>query len=192
MAVGGQQMAPVRDDPQRPVVLRLDPQANTQSASFMRPIDPPRSVAAAAAASSPPSPDATPPIRAVDGAANEPHTPHAPHAPHAPTRQVDRRLSARTASNRVVQMPDMVREAAETARLATAAASPPGTSSAPIHASAPVLAPSDASGGIAPSQEFNRREQALPPQAPPMNIPPDVQNQLIKFFGLDSFGIPGL
>lgn len=25
-----------------------------------------------------------------------------------------------------------------------------------------------------------------------MNIPPDVQNQLIKFFGLDSFGIPGL
>lgn len=30
------------------------------------------------------------------------------------------------------------------------------------------------------------------PPPPPISIPPDVQNQLIKFFGLDSFGIPGL
>ncbi|CAK5125742.1 unnamed protein product [Meloidogyne enterolobii] len=36
------------------------------------------------------------------------------------------------------------------------------------------------------------REDATPPPAPPMNIPTDVQNQLIKFLGLDSFGIPGL
>lgn len=35
-------------------------------------------------------------------------------------------------------------------------------------------------------------DQATPPPPPPVNIPPDVQNQLIKFFGLDSFGIPGL
>ncbi|KAL7073675.1 hypothetical protein ACQ4LE_007375 [Meloidogyne hapla] len=39
---------------------------------------------------------------------------------------------------------------------------------------------------------LNPREEATPPPAPPMNIPTDVQNQLIKFLGLDSFGIPGL
>ncbi|KAF7632086.1 hypothetical protein Mgra_00008533 [Meloidogyne graminicola] len=39
---------------------------------------------------------------------------------------------------------------------------------------------------------INPREEATPPPAPPMNIPTDVQNQLIKFLGLDSFGIPGL
>lgn len=89
-------------------------------------------------------------------------------------------------------MVDPVREAAETARLASAGAQPPGTAATPLHAAAPVLAAADPSGGAAPSQDFNRREQAMPPPAPPMNIPPDVQNQLIKFFGLDSFGVPGL
>jgi hypothetical protein len=43
---------------------------------------------------------------------------------------------------------------------------------------------------ISGQQQFSQREAVLP-QAPPVNIPPDVQNQLIKFFGLDSFGIPG-
>lgn len=46
--------------------------------------------------------------------------------------------------------------------------------------------------GLLGTQEFTPRDSAIPPQAPPVNIPPDVQNQLIKFFGLDSFGIPGL
>uniref|UniRef100_A0A1I7WX96 Ameloblastin n=1 Tax=Heterorhabditis bacteriophora TaxID=37862 RepID=A0A1I7WX96_HETBA len=42
------------------------------------------------------------------------------------------------------------------------------------------------------NQQFIPREQAAVPPPPPVTIPPDVQNQLIKFFGLDSFGIPGL
>uniref|UniRef100_A0A914RER1 Uncharacterized protein n=1 Tax=Parascaris equorum TaxID=6256 RepID=A0A914RER1_PAREQ len=44
----------------------------------------------------------------------------------------------------------------------------------------------------APGQQFIPREIVTPPPPPPINIPTDVQNQLIKFFGLDSFGIPGL
>ncbi|CAJ0914099.1 unnamed protein product, partial [Mesorhabditis belari] len=40
-------------------------------------------------------------------------------------------------------------------------------------------------------QQFAARDGSLPPP-PPVTIPTDVQNQLIKFFGLDSFGIPGL
>ncbi|VDP08101.1 unnamed protein product [Heligmosomoides polygyrus] len=42
------------------------------------------------------------------------------------------------------------------------------------------------------SQQFIPRTSASVPPPPPVTIPPDVQNQLIKFFGLDSFGIPGL
>ncbi|EFO89655.1 CRE-LPR-3 protein [Caenorhabditis remanei] len=41
-------------------------------------------------------------------------------------------------------------------------------------------------------QVFAPRQGANVPPPPPVNIPTDVQNQLIKFFGLDSFGIPGL
>ncbi|CAG9539680.1 unnamed protein product [Cercopithifilaria johnstoni] len=44
----------------------------------------------------------------------------------------------------------------------------------------------------ATEQQFIPRSITTPPPPPPINIPPDVQNQLIKFFGLDSFGIPGL
>uniref|UniRef100_A0A8R1TTN5 Lipocalin domain-containing protein n=1 Tax=Onchocerca volvulus TaxID=6282 RepID=A0A8R1TTN5_ONCVO len=44
----------------------------------------------------------------------------------------------------------------------------------------------------ATEQQFVPRPITTPPPPPPINIPPDVQNQLIKFFGLDSFGIPGL
>ncbi|KAL3982393.1 hypothetical protein ACH3XW_46980 [Acanthocheilonema viteae] len=44
----------------------------------------------------------------------------------------------------------------------------------------------------AAEQQFVPRPVTTPPPPPPINIPPDVQNQLIKFFGLDSFGIPGL
>uniref|UniRef100_A0AC35U5W6 Lipocln_cytosolic_FA-bd_dom domain-containing protein n=1 Tax=Rhabditophanes sp. KR3021 TaxID=114890 RepID=A0AC35U5W6_9BILA len=39
---------------------------------------------------------------------------------------------------------------------------------------------------------FVPRTIVTPPPPPPVEIPADVQNQLIKFFGLDSFGIPGL
>ncbi|KAK6055264.1 hypothetical protein COOONC_07231 [Cooperia oncophora] len=42
------------------------------------------------------------------------------------------------------------------------------------------------------SQQFVPRTGGSVPPPPPVTIPPDVQNQLIKFFGLDSFGIPGL
>ncbi|KAK5979356.1 Calycin domain and Calycin domain-containing protein [Trichostrongylus colubriformis] len=42
------------------------------------------------------------------------------------------------------------------------------------------------------NQQFVPRTGASVPPPPPVTIPPDVQNQLIKFFGLDSFGIPGL
>uniref|UniRef100_A0A0N4ZBD6 Lipocln_cytosolic_FA-bd_dom domain-containing protein n=1 Tax=Parastrongyloides trichosuri TaxID=131310 RepID=A0A0N4ZBD6_PARTI len=42
------------------------------------------------------------------------------------------------------------------------------------------------------SSNFTPREIVTPPPPPPVQIPTDVQNQLIKFFGLDSFGIPGL
>ncbi|CAI5456095.1 unnamed protein product [Caenorhabditis angaria] len=58
---------------------------------------------------------------------------------------------------------------------------------APPAAQQPVL-PVAASG----DQTFVARTGASVPPPPPVTIPPDVQNQLIKFFGLDSFGIPGL
>ncbi|MCP9265882.1 LiPocalin-Related protein [Dirofilaria immitis] len=51
----------------------------------------------------------------------------------------------------------------------------------------PVIPPSPVT-----EQQFVPRLITTPPPPPPLNIPPDVQNQLIKFFGLDSFGIPGL
>lgn len=59
----------------------------------------------------------------------------------------------------------------------------------PVAAQQPVL-PGQATA--APPQQFAPREMATAPPPPPVNIPTDVQNQLIKFFGLDSFGIPGL
>uniref|UniRef100_A0A914ZKB1 Uncharacterized protein n=1 Tax=Parascaris univalens TaxID=6257 RepID=A0A914ZKB1_PARUN len=63
--------------------------------------------------------------------------------------------------------------------------------------SPPTIAPPGAHQPIitqsaAPGQQFIPREIVTPPPPPPINIPTDVQNQLIKFFGLDSFGIPGL
>ena len=68
-----------------------------------------------------------------------------------------------------------------------------------LTAAAPASPASPASPGTATSaleqslqQFFPRSGPATPPPPPPVNIPPDVQNQLIKFFGLDSFGIPGL
>uniref|UniRef100_A0A7E4VPZ2 Lipocln_cytosolic_FA-bd_dom domain-containing protein n=1 Tax=Panagrellus redivivus TaxID=6233 RepID=A0A7E4VPZ2_PANRE len=66
-----------------------------------------------------------------------------------------------------------------------AGASPPGVP--PAAAQRPVLSGPD-------GQTFVPRtiDAATPPPPPPVNLPPDVQNQLIKFFGLDSFGIPGL
>ncbi|MFH4973680.1 hypothetical protein AB6A40_000389 [Gnathostoma spinigerum] len=45
---------------------------------------------------------------------------------------------------------------------------------------------------VAQGESFKPHEMLTPPPPPPVNIPTDVQNQLIKFFGLDSFGIPGL
>uniref|UniRef100_A0AC34GH91 Uncharacterized protein n=1 Tax=Panagrolaimus sp. ES5 TaxID=591445 RepID=A0AC34GH91_9BILA len=65
-------------------------------------------------------------------------------------------------------------------------ASPPGT--------APVVAAQTPVFNATSGQQFIPRnlEAVTPPPPPPLNIPPDVQNQLIKFFGLDSFGIPGL
>ncbi|VDK42336.1 unnamed protein product [Anisakis simplex] len=62
----------------------------------------------------------------------------------------------------------------------TPTAAPPG-------AHQPVIAQTTSS-----EQKFIPREIVTPPPPPPVNIPTDVQNQLIKFFGLDSFGIPGL
>ncbi|KHN88482.1 hypothetical protein Tcan_06413 [Toxocara canis] len=58
---------------------------------------------------------------------------------------------------------------------------------APLGAHQPVIMQT-----ASPGQEFIPREIVTPPPPPPVNIPTDVQNQLIKFFGLDSFGIPGL
>uniref|UniRef100_A0A1I7ZAV8 Lipocln_cytosolic_FA-bd_dom domain-containing protein n=1 Tax=Steinernema glaseri TaxID=37863 RepID=A0A1I7ZAV8_9BILA len=58
---------------------------------------------------------------------------------------------------------------------------------APPAAQQPIIAQT-----LAPGQQFVPREIVTPPPPPPVNIPPDVQNQLIKFFGLDTFGIPGL
>ncbi|VDN51805.1 unnamed protein product [Dracunculus medinensis] len=52
-----------------------------------------------------------------------------------------------------------------------------------------VDSPVQASSNI---EAFVAREMSTIPPPPPISIPPDVQNQLIKFFGLDSFGIPGL
>lgn len=64
--------------------------------------------------------------------------------------------------------------------------------SPPVGAQQPILpAATQQQVGGATSQFVPRETVTLAP-APPMNIPPDVQNQLIKFFGLDSFGIPGL
>ncbi|TMS37223.1 hypothetical protein L596_004200 [Steinernema carpocapsae] len=75
-----------------------------------------------------------------------------------------------------------VRAAVPQTPLQTVAAPP-----APPAAQQPVIAQS-----AAPGQQFVPREIVTPPPPPPVNIPPDVQNQLIKFFGLDTFGIPGL
>lgn len=63
----------------------------------------------------------------------------------------------------------------------------------PVGAQQPIL-PSEQLQPVAGTQssQFVPRETATLAPAPPVNIPPDVQNQLIKFFGLDSFGIPGL
>lgn len=61
------------------------------------------------------------------------------------------------------------------------------TTAAPPGAQQPVIMQT-----AAPGELFVPREIPTPPPPPPVNIPPDVQNQLIKFFGLDSFGIPGL
>lgn len=59
----------------------------------------------------------------------------------------------------------------------------------------PAVAQQPTFGG-ASGQKFvpsgGEQVSGTPPPPPPVNIPPDVQNQLIKFFGLDSFGIPGL
>ncbi|KAI6233764.1 Calycin-like domain and Calycin domain-containing protein [Aphelenchoides fujianensis] len=149
-----------REDPQRTVVMRLDPQ--NRGASFMRPVDPPHAISAQQPAVPQPAPAASAPRQPMA-------TPAAVAAP-------------RVDANTVRQVPSV------------SAGSPPGTATpavqSPVHAQKPVLAP--ASEITAASQQFERRELAIPPQAPPVNIPPDVQNQLIKFFGLDSFGIPGL
>uniref|UniRef100_A0A0N5ARK9 DM13 domain-containing protein n=1 Tax=Syphacia muris TaxID=451379 RepID=A0A0N5ARK9_9BILA len=60
----------------------------------------------------------------------------------------------------------------------------------PPSAQQPVL--SQLSYQLSLTLQFTPREITTIPPPPPVNIPPDVQNQLIKFFGLDSFGIPGL
>ena len=60
----------------------------------------------------------------------------------------------------------------------------------PPAAQQPVLFPGAAPPGT--NQNFAPRPTATVPPPPPATIPPDVQNQLIKFFGLDTFGIPGL
>ncbi|KAI6189154.1 Calycin-like domain and Calycin domain-containing protein [Aphelenchoides besseyi] len=108
--------------------------------------------------------------------------PSVPQQARQPMAAVPTATAPRTEPNPVRQIPS-----------SGATASPPGTSTpvaSPVHAQQPVLAP--ASEANSAGQQFDRRELAVPPQAPPVNIPPDVQNQLIKFFGLDSFGIPGL
>ncbi|GMT36087.1 hypothetical protein PFISCL1PPCAC_27384, partial [Pristionchus fissidentatus] len=49
-----------------------------------------------------------------------------------------------------------------------------------------------AAGGEQSFVPAENNPNGLPPPPPPVTLPTDVQNQLIKFFGLDSFGIPGL
>ncbi|CAI4220833.1 unnamed protein product [Auanema sp. JU1783] len=56
-----------------------------------------------------------------------------------------------------------------------------------VSAQQPVVSAVGAPG----TQTFSSRQPTVV-AGPSVTIPPDVQNQLIKFFGLDSFGIPGL
>ncbi|GMT06260.1 hypothetical protein PENTCL1PPCAC_28434 [Pristionchus entomophagus] len=71
-----------------------------------------------------------------------------------------------------------------------AAASPFGGAPPAPSARQPVFAAAGAGEQQFVPAELN--PGATPPPPPPVTLPTDVQNQLIKFFGLDSFGIPGL
>ncbi|KAF8354438.1 lpr-3 [Pristionchus pacificus] len=70
-----------------------------------------------------------------------------------------------------------------------AAASPFGGAPPAPSARQPVF---QAAGGDQTFVPAESNPGATPPPPPPVTLPTDVQNQLIKFFGLDSFGIPGL
>uniref|UniRef100_A0A183BVY9 Lipocalin domain-containing protein n=1 Tax=Globodera pallida TaxID=36090 RepID=A0A183BVY9_GLOPA len=98
--------------------------------------------------------------------------------PQAPTRHMP---------SPAKQSPPISASPARSSAASVAAQNTPSVSTpSPVAALQPVLP-------LNPTQQkFSAREEATPPPAPPMNIPTDVQNQLIKFLGLDSFGIPGL
>ncbi|KAL3076428.1 hypothetical protein niasHT_039917 [Heterodera trifolii] len=117
--------------------------------------------------------------------------------PAKPTfmRQADPPRAVPQAATRHLPSPAKQSAPIDVAAIAERASVPPSSAtngqqalstSNPIAALQPVLPMNPA------QQKFNPREDSTPPPAPPMNIPTDVQNQLIKFLGLDSFGIPGL
>lgn len=104
-------------------------------------------------------------------------------APHAVQKPIQQPSPVSTPVNRPeapVQIPASVKTQAQ-----FPGASPPGIP--PAIAQQPTFKGEN-------GQQFAQAtvNSATPPPPPPVNIPPDVQNQLIKFFGLDSFGIPGL
>lgn len=106
--------------------------------------------------------------------------------PQSPPSQEPVPAPIQVPSNRPPMAPPVQQPAAVNSQLQFPGASPPGT--------APVVAAQTPVFNGTNSELFLPRNvgQATPPPPPPLNIPPDVQNQLIKFFGLDSFGIPGL
>ncbi|CAD5222738.1 unnamed protein product [Bursaphelenchus xylophilus] len=122
--------------------------------------------------------------RAMEPVATPPAAVHQRQMPPPSAQQPQARAPVASQQPQQVASPaPQPAQPAEQVRQVHSAAAAPG-----IRAQTPTLP----QAGIAGAQEFTPRESAVPPQAPPVNIPPDVQNQLIKFFGLDSFGIPGL
>ena len=159
----------------RTVILRVEPQPHR--APYMKPMEAPHAVSQQQQQQHPGNPMSLP----------VPQTQQEFSAPPASMRPAPMQLPSNRAP--IFAAPPPVQQplpAAVNSQLQFPGASPPGTAPV-VGAQTPVF---NATSG----QQFIPRnlEAVTPPPPPPVNIPPDVQNQLIKFFGLDSFGIPGL